>query len=151
VDEGLKRAEEAKAGAEKERLIVDQPMFLVQLGEASLLANQTAKALQCGNEALDIALAHEGKGNQAWARFLIARASWADASDAIDGPIAELEAALTLAFECGAQPLAAFCQTLLSDIHCRRGDAVKATDYAAAADAIYAGLDMRRLPLAPLR
>jgi class 3 adenylate cyclase/tetratricopeptide (TPR) repeat protein len=151
VDEGLKRAEEAKAGAEKERLIVDQPMFLVQLGEASLLANQTAKALQCGNEALDIALAHEGKGNQAWARFLIARASWADASDAIDGPIAELEAALTLAFECGAQPLAAFCQTLLSDIHCRRGDAVKATDYAAAAEAIYAGLDMRRLPLAPVR
>ena len=58
MDQGLKRAEEAKAGAEKERLIVDQPMFLVQLGEASLLANQTAKALQCGNEALDIALAH---------------------------------------------------------------------------------------------
>ena len=95
-------------------------------------------------------MAHEGKGNQAWARFLIARASWAAAPAATDGPAKELKAALELAVVCGARPLAAFCQTSLGDICRRRGDKALARDYTAAADAIYVDLDMRPLPLDPV-
>ena len=98
-----------------------------------------------------MALAHEGRANEAWARFLIARAYLASAPDATDEPAAELEAALRLADACGARPLAAFCKTTLSEIHGRRGDKAEAEAYAAAADATYADLDMRPLPREAVR
>jgi hypothetical protein len=92
-------------------------------------------------------LAHEGKGGEAWARFLIARAYVASGGVATDESLAEFEAALRLAIACGARPLAAFCKTTLGKIYGRRGDNALAEQHTVAADAIYADLDMRRLPL----
>lgn len=149
--EGLELTQQALAGAEPMRLMVDQPMFLIHVGQASLLAGRIEDALMYGKRALEIALAHDGKGDEAWARFLIARACWASAPGAMDESAKELEAALRLAFACGARPLAAFCQTTLADIHRWRSDKAKAQEFTAAADAIYADLDMRPLPLDPLR
>lgn len=149
--EGLELAQQALAGAEPMRLMVDQPMFLIHVGQASLLAGRIEDALMYGKRALEVAVAHEGKGDEAWARFLIARAYWVSGPGAIDESAKELEDALRLAFACGARPLAAFCQTTLGDIHGRRGDKAKAQEFTAAADAIYADLDMRPLPLDPVR
>lgn len=86
-----------------------------------------------------------------WARFMIACAYWASSPGATDESAKELEAALSLAVACGARPLAAFCQTALADIHGRRGDKAAVQIFTAAADSIYADLDMRRLPLDPVR
>ena len=151
LSEGLELAQQALAGAERMRLIVDQPMLLVHLGQASLLGGRIDDALMYGKRALEAALAHEGKGNEAWARFLIARAYCASAPGATDESAKELEAALRLAIACGALPLAAFCKTTLGEIHGRRGDKATAQDFTAAADATYADLDMRPLPLDPVR
>ena len=73
VSEGLELAQQALADAEGRRLVVDQPMFLVHLGQASLLAGRVEDALMYGNRALKAASALEVRGNEAWARFLIAR------------------------------------------------------------------------------
>jgi class 3 adenylate cyclase/tetratricopeptide (TPR) repeat protein len=151
LSNGIDLAEQALAGAERLKLIVDQPLFLVNLAQASMLANRPEAALTYGNRALEIALAHEGKGHEAWARFAIARAAWVAAPASTHKPAHELETALRLATECGEQPLAAFCQTTLGDIHRRRGDKALAKKFTAAADAIYLNLDMRPLLLDPVR
>jgi hypothetical protein len=150
LDEGLEMAQKALVGAERMRLMVDQPMFLVHLGHASLLAGRIDDASSYGRRALDIAVAHEGKGNEAWARFLIACAYRAADAGAMDKSARELEAALRLALACEARPLAAYCQTTLADIHGRRGAKIAVQEFTAAADSIYADLDMRRLPLDPV-
>jgi tetratricopeptide (TPR) repeat protein len=150
VAEGLALARQALGSAERMGLMVDQPMLLVYLGEALLLAGGIDEALNHGERALAMALAHEAPGNEAWARFLIARARLASAPEAADGPGAELEAALRLADACGALPLAAFCKTALGEIHGRRGGKAEAEAYAAAAEATYADLDMRPLPREPV-
>jgi hypothetical protein len=95
-------------------------------------------------------LAHENRASEAWARFLIARAYFASVPEAADEAVTELEVALRLAIACEARPLAAFCKTSLGKIHGRRGDKSAAADLAAAADATYADLDMRPLPLDPV-
>jgi tetratricopeptide (TPR) repeat protein len=150
VAEGLALAREALGSAERMGLMVDQPMLLVYLGEASLLAGDADEALRHGERALALAQAHEAPGNEAWARFLIARARLASAPAATDEPAAELEAALRLAEACGARPLAAFCRTALGEIHDRRGDAARAATYASAAEAAYAELDMRPVVREPV-
>jgi tetratricopeptide (TPR) repeat protein len=160
--EGVDLARQALVGAQKIGLIVDQPMFLVNLGQASLLAARVDDAsadralalddaLTCGKQALELALAHEAKGVEAWARFLIARASWASAPNEFEEPMKELELALRNAVACEARPLAAFCQSALADIYVRRGDHAKAHGFNALANSVYSELDMRPLPFDPVR
>ena len=147
IDDGLQLAQRALTGAEQMRLIVDQPMLLTHLGQALLLAGRFEDALVLGRRALALASAQEGKGNEAWARFLIARARFASAPDDTDEPTKQLEEAVRLARACGARPLVAFCKTTLGAIHGRRGHKAVAEDLTAAAEATYAELDMRPLPL----
>jgi tetratricopeptide (TPR) repeat protein len=151
ADEGLQLAEEALLGAERMRLIVDHAMLLVRLGQVSLLGGRIEDALRHGRRALDLALAHEAKGDEAWARFLIARACWASDPPDIEEAGKQFKTALQLARACEARPLAAFCQTMLSAIHSRRGDHAAAHEFTAAANKSYAELGMRPLSLNPVR
>jgi hypothetical protein len=66
---------------------------------------------------------------------------------AVDEAAQELEEAKRLALACDALPLAAYCHTTLAEVQRRRGAKAKAGDETAAADAIYAKLDMRPLLL----
>ena len=75
--EGLQFAHEAVADAERMRLIVDRAGLLVRLGQVSLITGRIEDALKLGKQAVEIAVAHEAKGDEAWARFLIARTCWA--------------------------------------------------------------------------
>jgi hypothetical protein len=54
-----------------------------------------------------------------------------------------------IATACEARPLLAFCDTTLSGIHARRGNLGKATEFEAAATAIYRELGMQHLPPTP--
>ena len=151
LGEGLELAEEALAGAERMRLIVDQPMMLVHAALALLLGARMEDAMKYGKRALELAVAHDAKGDEAWARFLIGRVHWASGPQAMDESEMQLEAGLRLAVACEARPLAAFCRATLGAIHTRRGSEARAREFTAAADATYRELDMRPVPLDPAR
>jgi class 3 adenylate cyclase/tetratricopeptide (TPR) repeat protein len=147
--EGLELAQQAVSGAELMHLIVDRPGLLVRLGQVSLIAGRVEAALTLGKQAVEIAVAHDAKGEEAWARFLIGRACWASDPKDLDESEGQLNIALRLAAECEARPLAAFCHTTLSGIYGQRGDLARAQEFDAAAVATYRELGMRPLPLDP--
>jgi tetratricopeptide (TPR) repeat protein len=147
--EGLELAQEAISGAERMHLIVDRPGLLVRLGQVSLIAGRVEAALTLGKQAVEIAVAHEAKGDEAWARFLIGRSCWASDPKDLDESEKQLDIALRLAAGCEARPLAAFCHTTLSGIYGQRGDHARAQEFDAAAAATYQQLGMRSLPLDP--
>jgi tetratricopeptide (TPR) repeat protein len=148
--QGLELTRSALAGAERMGLMVDRPMLHVHLGESLLFAGRIDEANQHAKRALDIALAHENKRDEPWARLLIARSSWALDPKAPDEPFAQLEGALRLALVTGARPLEGHCRAMLGMIHGARGDKAQAEEFGAAAQAAYANLGMRPLLLAPL-
>ena len=151
VAEALQLAGQAVSDSEKMRLIADKPRLLVRLGQVSLIARQIEPALTLGKQAAAIAVAHEAKGDEAWARFLIGRAYWASEPKDLDEPEKQLDIALRLATACEARPLAAFCNTTLCEIYAQRGDQVRAKEFNAAATATYRELGMQPLPLDPTR
>ena len=150
AEEGLQLARQAVSDGEQMHLIVDKPGLLVRLGQVSLIARQIETALTLGKQAVAIAVAHEAKGDEAWARFLIGRAYWASDPKDLDESEKQLDIALRLATACEARPLAAFCNTTLCGIYARRGDQVRAKEFDAAATAIYRELGMQPLPLDPM-
>ena len=105
------------------------------------------RGLRMNQQAATIAVAHQARGEEAWARFLIGHAYWASEPKDLDESEKELDIALHLAAACEARPLAAFCNTTLSGIHARRGDHATAKKFEAAATAIYRELGMQPLPL----
>jgi tetratricopeptide (TPR) repeat protein len=149
VAEGLGLAEQAVSDSEKMHLIVDKPRLLIRLGQVSLAAREIETALMLGKEATAIAMTHEAKGDEAWARFLIGRAYWASEPKDLDEAEQELNIALRLAATCEAHPLAAFCNTTLCGIYARRGDQARAKEFDATATATYQKLGMQPLPLEP--
>jgi hypothetical protein len=149
VDEGLKLVLQAVGDAEQMNLIGDKPRLLVRLGQVSLIARQIASALALGEQAVEIAVAQEAKGDEAWARFLVGRACWACDPKKLDESEKQLGIALCLAMACEARPLAAFCEATLCAVHLRRGDRVRAREFDAAATVTYQELGMEPLPLDP--
>jgi class 3 adenylate cyclase/tetratricopeptide (TPR) repeat protein len=147
--QGLQLALAAVSDAEQMHLIVDKPGLLIRLGQVTLIARQIEAALTLGKQAVEIAVAQEAKGDEAWARFLIGRACWASDPKDLDESEKQLDIALRLAAACEARPLAAFCDTTLCGIHARRGDQVRAKEFDAAATATYQELGMQPLPLDP--
>ena len=150
AEKGLQLATEAVGDGEKMRLIADKPRLLVRLGQASLLARRIEPALTVGKQAATIAVEHEAKGDEAWARFLIGCACWASEPKDLDELEKQLDIALRLAAACEARPLVAFCNTTLSGIYARRGDQVRAKKFDAAATATYRDLGMQPAPLDPM-
>ena len=151
TEKGLQLAAQAVSDGEKMRLIADKPGLLIRLGQASLIARRFEAALTLGKQAADIAVAHEAKGDEAWARFLMGRACWASEPKDLDESEKHLDSALRLAGACEARPLAAFCNTTLCGIYTERGDQARAKQFDAAATATYRELGMRSLPLDPTR
>src|SRR5262245_15063888 len=64
--EGIDLAQEAVSGAELMHLIVDRAGLLVRLGQVLLMAGRIEAALKLGQQAVEIAVAHEAKGDEAW-------------------------------------------------------------------------------------
>jgi class 3 adenylate cyclase/tetratricopeptide (TPR) repeat protein len=148
---GLEMARQAVDDAAQMRLKYDQPLLLVRLGQASLIAGRVFDAQNCGEEATRIAQDRGAKGDEAWARFLIARACWVKDPQDLEKSARELESALGLARDCEARPLTAYCQTMLAAVLGRRGNHEAARKFAAAADAAYKELGMQPLPLDPVK
>jgi hypothetical protein len=114
------------------------------------MTGRVEAALQLGHQAVEIALAQEAKGDEAWARFLIGRSCWASNPRDLDESEKQLDIALRLAAGCEARPLTAFCHTTLSGTYSQRGDHARAQEFNDAAAATYRELAMRPLPLDPI-
>jgi class 3 adenylate cyclase/tetratricopeptide (TPR) repeat protein len=149
AERGRQLALSAVSDAEQMNMIADKPGLLIRLGQVSLIGGQIEAALSLGTQALEIAVAHEAKGDEAWARFLIGRACWASDPKDIDESEKQLDMALHLAITCEARPLVAFCDTTLCGIHAWRSDQGRAKEFDTAATAIYRELSMQPLPLNP--
>ena len=149
AEQGLQLALAAVSDAEQMHMTADKPGLLIRLGQASLIGGQIEAALTLGKQAVEIAVAQEAKGDEAWARFLIGRACWASDPKDLDESEKQLDIALSLATACEARPLVAFCDTTLYGIHARRGDPGRAKEFDDAATAIYRELGMQPLPLNP--
>ena len=147
--EGLELTRRALAAAVDMHLVADQPILLVYAGQASLLNERIDEALAHGVRALEIALAHEDKRDEGWARLLIARAQLASGEEKYEDTAVHLQAALDGAKKSGARPLEASCYGALAVLTARRGKDAAAKDLGAAAAALYAELDMRPLSLEP--
>jgi hypothetical protein len=118
------------------------------MGEAQLAAGKIEAAVSCANRALDIALLNEARGHQAWAHFLLGSAVQAARRGTGAQSIEALEAALRLAQACDARPLVGLSNAALSRVRQARGVGAAARQFAAAANAILAELDMNPLPMA---
>jgi class 3 adenylate cyclase/tetratricopeptide (TPR) repeat protein len=149
TEQGLKLALAAVSDAEQMHHMADKPGLLIRLGEVSLIGGQIETALTFGRQAVEVAVAQEAKGDEAWARFLIGRACWASYPKDFDESEKQLDTAHRLATACNARPLVASCDTLLSNIHARRGDRGRARQFEAAASAIYRELGMQPFRLNP--
>jgi tetratricopeptide (TPR) repeat protein len=151
TEEGLQLASEAIRDAEQMHLIADKPRILVGLGRVLMFARQIDAALAVGKQAVEIAMAQEAKGDEAWARFLIGQACLASEPKDLDKSEMHLDIALGLAAACEARPLAAVCDMTLCRIHACRGDQLRAKEFDAAGTAIYQELGMQPIPLDPAR
>jgi len=149
AEKGLQLALAAVSDAEQMHNLADKPGLLIRLGQVSLIGRQTEAALTLGKQAVEIAVAQEAKGDEAWARFLIGRVCWVSDPGDLAESEKQLDIALRVATACEARPLVAFCNTTLCGIHARRGDEARAKEFDAAATAIYRELGMQPLQLMP--
>src|SRR5262252_7357098 len=149
AEQGLQLALAAVSDAEQMHHIADKPGLLIRLGQVSLIGRQIETALTLGRQALEIAMAQEAKGDEAWARFLLGRTCWASDPKDLDESEKQLDMARRLATACEARPLVAFCDTTLCGVHAQRCNQGRAQEFEAAATAIYRELGMQPLPLSP--
>src|SRR5215813_12040563 len=149
VEQGVKLALAAVSDAEQMHDTVDKPGLLIRLGQVSLIGRQIETALTLGRQAVEIAVAQEAKGDEAWARFLIGRTCWASDPKDLDESEKQLDMARRLATACEARPLVAFCDTTLCGVHAQRCNQGRAQEFEAAATAIYRELGIQPLPLSP--
>ena len=150
LEEALDLTGNALAGAERMHLILDQSLLLVRLAQVLLIAGKAGESMERGKRALEMAVTHEAKGDEAWARFVIGCAYLASEQTRPAEAGKQLEAAVELARQCEARPLAAFCQTALARVHGLWGDDAAARRLTAEAEAHYSELGMRAFALAPV-
>ena len=118
-------------------------LALTALSESYFLAGDLAKAVTTAKEAVDRATAHEERGAEAYACWILAMTL-----DAGAGPRERAEesflAAMAIATQLRLQPLLAHCHLGLGDLYQRRGDRAKATDHRERGTRLLAALLMKR-------
>src|SRR5262249_6007520 len=111
-------------------------------GEAYLLAGRRAEASAQAAQALEFARAHQERGHQAWALWLLgAIAAPQEPPEGVPAD-ASYHHALILATELGMRPLQAHCHLGLGTLASRRGQKAQARTDLSAARALYRSMDM---------
>lgn len=141
IAEGLSHLDAAVEGATTMGRLSRLPLLIVKCGEIHLLAGEQAQAERLATNALALATEQKERGNEAYARRLLAEIGAASPSPSMHAQ-REFMAALTLATELGMQPLVAHCHAGLGRLAARRGDAVPAAEHFAKAASLYRTLGM---------
>ena len=143
VPEGLELLRQGLADAESIGFAMFLTPAIAHLGEACLLAGQTAEAAGLAERALALARQHGQRSQEAWAQRLLGEA--AAQRDPLDVTAAEggYREAMTLAATLGMRPLVAHCHVGLGRLARRAGRPEQAQEHLSAAAAMWREMDMR--------
>ena len=141
IAEGLSHLDAAVEGATTMGRFSRLPLLLVKCGEIHLLAGEPDEAMRLATNALRLATEQKERGNQVYARRLLAEicAFRQPASAEAERYFRE---ALELATELGMRPLAAHGHAGLARLHAQGPDPAKARDHLAAATTMYRDMAM---------
>ncbi len=138
VVEGISLLEHARSAAET--MGAYQPLFLLCLGEANILANRLDEALAFIGRALTLARQRSQRGYEMQAiRLLGEVAARRDSPKEAEGHFRD---ALALAEELGMPPLAAHCHLGLGKLYRRTGKRERASRHLAIAATMYRDMEM---------
>jgi tetratricopeptide (TPR) repeat protein len=143
AEEGLPLLEDAVRQSDELGVRAYVARWMAHLGEALLLGGHPRRAAVAAERAVELALLHGERGNEAEARLL--RGTLASHTEAFDAATAvdELERALTIAGRLDMRPLQARTHLALGRLHRTLGHGEEAEDHIARAIVMFAGMGMR--------
>jgi hypothetical protein len=124
------------------QLRVWQAIRIAWLSEAALLAGHMEQSTQRAHQALDLARAHQERGNQAWAFRLLGAIAVHHEPPAVESAQDYYCQALTLAEELGMPPLQAHCHHGLGTLSAKIGRREQACAELSTASVLYRAMDM---------
>jgi tetratricopeptide (TPR) repeat protein len=143
VAEALQLLEQSVEQAASMGWQADASPRAVRLSEAYLAVARVQDASALAATALDLAVEHKGRGDQAWALHLLGEiASRRDPPD-LDQADGQYRQALALAEELGMRPLVAHCHLGLGKHSRRTGKGEQAREHLTIATRMYREMDMR--------
>jgi len=110
--------------------------------EAHLHAGRFDEARSRTAEALDLAVAHEERGSQAWTLRLLGEIAVQCDPPGAEAAERHYSEALTRADALGMRPLVAHCHLGLGKLHHRTGDRAKAEEHLTTASKMYREMGM---------
>jgi tetratricopeptide (TPR) repeat protein len=117
LDEGLPLLEEAVRLTAELGVKAHLPLWKAHLAEGLLAAGQTERARLQAQEALELAVAHQERGHQAWTLRLLGEIAAQDGPQGIEQATKHCTDALGLAQELSARPLVALCHLSLGRLY----------------------------------
>jgi len=143
VEEGLALLEQAVERAVTIKLMANQPLRLVRLGEGHVRAGRPENAFPVAVQALELAEEQRERGHEAYAHWLLGE-SWAkrDAPD-FDRAEQHYRKGLAAAAQLGMRPLQGHCHWSLGRLAGRRGDAKGAGESLNVARDLFGQMEMR--------
>jgi tetratricopeptide (TPR) repeat protein len=142
IDQGCSLLREALSLGQTMKLGVYEAIRLVQLGEALLLADRPADALEPARRALSLARQRGERGHEAWALRLLGEIASHHAHPDVATVESHYGAAMALATELGMRPLVAHCHHELGKLHRRTGDRARAGEHLVTATTMFREMDM---------
>ena len=134
--------EDAVAQAVARQYLWDQALRLGWLGEAYLGAGRLDEAGSQAQQALGFAQAHQERGHEAYARWLLGEVAAQRASPEAVQAAAHYQQALALAEELGMRPLQAHCHRGLGTLYATTSQREPARAALSAAIALYRAMEM---------
>ncbi len=143
VEEGLALLEQAVERAVTIKLMANQPLRLVRLGEGHVRAGRPENAFPVAVQALELAEEQRERGHEAYAHWLLGE-SWAkrDAPD-FDRAEQHYRKGLAVSAQLGMRPLQGHCHCALGRLAGRRGDAKGAGESLNVARDLFGEMEMR--------
>jgi class 3 adenylate cyclase/tetratricopeptide (TPR) repeat protein len=124
------------------RMVIDQTRCRLFLGEAQLLAGHLEEAQALAERAQALARAHQERGHEAYARYLLGAVAARRDPLAMALAKAHYRQALALAEELGMRPLQAHCHRGLGTLYAQAGQREQARTELATAIELYRAMDM---------
>ena len=143
IAEGLAHLHEAVDGAQAMGRLSRLPLIIVKCGEIHLLAGDCAKAARLADDALELAVEQKERGNEAYARLLLAEIHAADETASAAACEREYGEVIALATELGMRPLAGRCHASLGVSLQRAGNASEAQHHFDTARTMFREMGMR--------
>ena len=142
IDEGLAHLHAAVEGATKMGRLSRLPLLLVKCGEIHLLAGELGEAAGLASRALRLAEEQKERGNEVYARHLLAEVCALEHPGSEDSERHYREA-LSLATELGMRPLAAHAHAGLWRVCQQRSESAQALQHLSATQTMYRDMNMR--------